>query len=89
MAACCLFATNQEAEPYQRGTQLEEKDGRVLVQPASGGDAVWMPKTSVFLKSPDPTTGESCCCVYICARVLSPHMALAPPPPSPLSILTL
>lgn len=47
------------AEPYLLGTQLEEKEDKVRVQPASGGAASWMPKKSVFLKSPAPTNGES------------------------------
>ena len=57
MPSDVLYTGKTAAEPFVAGTVVAEEGERVKVQPSAGGDPVWLPRTSVFLKSPPPSTG--------------------------------
>ena len=47
------FASAEAATPFLEGVLVEEAaDERCLVRPSSGTEPFWLPKSSVFLKSP-------------------------------------
>jgi hypothetical protein len=52
MASSVFFASDGDT-PFAEGMMLTEEGERARVQPASGGSPVWMPRSSVFRKSPD------------------------------------
>ena len=41
-----------DASPFLQGTLEQEEGERCLVQPSSGGSSIWLPRASVFRKSP-------------------------------------
>ena len=47
-----FFAAEEGVSPFLEGTCLDERDDRCLVQPCSGGQSLWLPKETVFKRSP-------------------------------------